>query len=81
MRTADIFTLQPCSSNIGYIMVIYGYIKKLLVEDKELKKEYLEKYMPKSDADPHGGAEDFKNIEDPNNTLPENNPGHRDEMR
>ena len=48
---------------------------------KNLKAEFLEKYMPKPDADPHGGAEDFKNIEDPNNTLPENNPGHRDEMR
>ena len=48
---------------------------------KNLKAEFLEKYMPKPDADPHGGAEDFKNIEDPNNTLPENNPEHRDEMR
>ena len=25
----------------------------------ELSKEYLEKYMPKPDADPHGGIEDF----------------------
>ena len=32
----------------------------------ELRKEYLEKYMPKPDADPHGGVEDFKNLEDPN---------------
>ena len=30
---------------------------------KELKKEYLEKYMPKPDADPHGGSENFKEIE------------------
>jgi len=33
---------------------------------KELRIEYLEKYMPKPDADPHGGVEDFKTIEDPN---------------
>ena len=26
---------------------------------EELGKEYLEKYMPKPDADPHGGMEDF----------------------
>ncbi len=32
---------------------------------KELKKEYLEKYMPKPDADPHGGHEDFKDVENP----------------
>ena len=25
--------------------------------------------MPKPDADPHGGVEDFKNIEDPNQFL------------
>ena len=31
----------------------------------ELKQEYLEKYMPKPDADPHGGAEDFKDVENP----------------
>ena len=32
-----------------------------------LKAEYLEKYMPKPDADPHGGIEDFKEVyEDPN---------------
>ena len=30
---------------------------------KELKKEYMEKYMPKPDADPHGGSESFKEIE------------------
>ena len=33
----------------------------------ELKKEYMEKYMPKPDADPHGGLEDFKKVyKDPN---------------
>ena len=32
----------------------------------ELKKEYLAKYMPKPDADPHGCVEDFKKIENPN---------------
>ena len=37
--------------------------------------------MPKPDADPHGGVEGFQDIEDPNNTLVENKPGHRDEMR
>jgi len=29
---------------------------------KELKQEYMEKYMPKPDADPHGGAESFRDI-------------------
>ena len=29
----------------------------------ELKKEYLEKYMPKPDADPHGGLEAFNNYQ------------------
>ena len=32
---------------------------------KELKEEYLVKYMPKPDADPHGGQEDFKDVENP----------------
>ena len=41
----------------------------------ELKTEYLEKYMPKPDADPHGGIEDFANINNPNRS------GHADEMR
>jgi len=36
---------------------------------EELRAEYLEKYMPKPDADPHGGVEDFKTIEDPNQFL------------
>ena len=30
----------------------------------ELRKEYLEKYMPKPDADPHGGMEAFEDITD-----------------
>tara|TARA_Y100000590_G_scaffold470173_1_gene662524 strand:+ start:1207 stop:2796 length:1590 start_codon:yes stop_codon:yes gene_type:complete len=29
---------------------------------KELKQEYLEKYMPKPDADPHGGLEAYEDI-------------------
>ena len=37
----------------------------------ELKVEYLEKYMPKPDADPHGGIEAFKEIENPNICLPD----------
>ena len=36
----------------------------------ELKAEYLEKYMPKPDADPHGGIDAFKEIENPNVCLP-----------
>ena len=36
-----------------------------------LKEEYLEKYMPKPDADPHGGAEDFKNLKN-------SSPGYKD---
>ena len=32
----------------------------------ELKTEYLEKYMPKPDADPHGRVEDFEKMENPN---------------
>ena len=37
---------------------------------KELKQEYLEKYMPKPDADPHGGIEDFDKLNDPNICVP-----------
>ena len=40
-----------------------------------LREEYLEKYMPKPDADPHGGADDFKDIEI---TTPKTKPGHED---
>ena len=29
------------------------------------KQEYLETYMPKPDADPHGGSEDFEKMENP----------------
>ncbi len=36
----------------------------------ELKIEYLEKYMPKADADPHGGIEDFEKLNDPNICIP-----------
>ena len=33
---------------------------------KNLKQEFLEKYMPKPDADPHGGLEAFNEVvEDP----------------
>jgi len=36
----------------------------------ELKAEYLEKYMPKADADPHGGIEDFEKLNNPNICIP-----------
>ena len=36
----------------------------------ELKVEYLEKYMPNADADPHGGAEDFEKLNNPNICIP-----------
>ena len=48
-----------------------------------LKAEYLEKYMPKPDADPHGGLEDFKEIyEDPNllDIPDDQKSGYMDEM-
>ena len=35
----------------------------------ELKAEYLEKYMPKPNADPHGGIEDFACIDTANNGM------------
>jgi anaerobic magnesium-protoporphyrin IX monomethyl ester cyclase len=35
----------------------------------ELKEEYLEKYMPKPDADPHGGL-DFEELNNPNICVP-----------
>ncbi len=38
---------------------------------KLLKKEYLETYMPKPDADPHGGSEDFEKVENPYCDIPE----------
>jgi len=37
----------------------------------ELKVEYLEKYMPNADADPHGGLEDFEKLNDPNICIPD----------
>ena len=39
-----------------------------------LKEEYLEKYMPKPDADPHGGADDFKSLE----ATKDSKPGYED---
>ena len=50
---------------------------------KNLKAEYLEKYMPKPDADPRGGLEDFKKIyEDPNllDVPDDQKSGYIDEM-
>ena len=50
---------------------------------KNLKAEYLERYMPKPDADPHGGIEDFKNIYEAPNLLDvpdEQKSGHISEM-
>ena len=35
-----------------------------------LKAEYLEKYMPAPDADPHGGQEDFDALTDPVCSVP-----------
>ncbi len=50
-----------------------------------LKEEYLQTYMPKPDANPHGGPEDFKNLENPNNysfdSSDETKPGYKDEMQ
>ena len=53
-----------------------------------LKKEFLEKYMPKPDADPHGGLVEDMPDEDPNCTLSVNNvqsphshEHNKDEMR
>jgi len=45
-----------------------------------LKKEFLEKYMPKPDADPHGGPDEFPG-EDPNRTLSVNNPHNSGAMK
>ena len=50
---------------------------------KNLKIEYLEKYMPKPDADPHGGLEDFKKVYENPNLLDipeEQKSGYMDEM-
>jgi len=37
-----------------------------------LKQEFIEKYMPKPNADPHGGIEDFACIDNANNGVPTN---------
>jgi len=37
---------------------------------EELKQEYLEKYMPRPDADPHGGIGDFKELKKGKNSKP-----------
>jgi|TARA_B110001452_G_scaffold85029_1_gene69475 anaerobic magnesium-protoporphyrin IX monomethyl ester cyclase len=54
---------------------------------KNLKQEYLETYMPKPDADPHGGSEDFQQVENPYCSVPEDyaisddaKRGYQDEM-
>ena len=50
---------------------------------EDLKTEYLEKYMPKPDADPHGLVEDMKRAEDSNydgSVLAETTPGHKDDL-
>ena len=36
---------------------------------ENLRAEYLEKFMPKPDADPHGSSEDFNNIDNTNHSL------------
>jgi len=65
-------------------------IEKAEKNDKEgirifnnLQAEFLEKYMPKPDANPHGGLEDFKDLEDPNLGLglDHKKTGYTDEMR
>jgi len=47
-----------------------------------LKAEFLEKYMPKPGADPHGGIEDFRDLENPyKGTIPDQKKsGYTDEM-
>ena len=37
---------------------------------EELREEYIEKYMPKPDADPHGEVKDFKNLGISNDSKP-----------
>ena len=45
----------------------------------DLRDEYLEKYMPKPDADPHGGAEAFVNTDKKTEiTTSKTKPGHED---
>ena len=51
---------------------------------KSLRQEYLETYMPKPDADPHGGSEDFEKVENPYCDIPDVSDdikkGYADEM-
>lgn len=39
---------------------------------KNLKEEFLEKYMPTPNADPHGGIEDFRNVDNVVNKISTN---------
>ena len=39
---------------------------------KDLKKEFLEKYMPTPNADPHGGIEDFIDVDNVGNNISAN---------
>ena len=41
---------------------------------EELREEYIEKYMPKPDADPHGEVKDFKNL----GISKDSKPGYKD---
>jgi len=50
---------------------------------ENLREEYLATYMPKPDANPHGGSESFDDIEDPyfgTKANKENKRGYSDEM-
>ena len=50
---------------------------------EELRKEYLEIYMPKSDADPHGAVEDIKRLENSNynaDASEEVRPGYKGDL-
>ena len=65
-------------------------IEKAEKNDKEgnkiyenLREEYLTKYMPKPDADPHGTIEDIKRLENSNygaDVLEEAKPGRKDDL-
>ena len=39
---------------------------------KNLKEEFLEKYMPTPNADPHGGIDDFRNVDNVVNKISTN---------
>jgi len=47
---------------------------------ESLKEEYLEEYMPKPDADPHGGLDGFKDIIEDSNLDSNKKSGFMDEM-